>query len=198
MSDFRLWSYSFADAVGHPEQPLPDVRRADARSRQIGSPDGISHSLQVSAYSSEPCTSVSARNLLAKDDWRTALGDETSKSGPQVPLVENTASAACAAERLAGAGAGPDGAVCGPAGEIEGVVPSADAGEQVDSGRFAERFRVERADVGFVDDAIGKLSGFDEGAQPLDREGFDLVVNGEGHPWIVGNGVCFDDSALLA
>jgi hypothetical protein len=32
-----------AFAVGHPEQPLSDVRRADARSAQIGGPDCISH-----------------------------------------------------------------------------------------------------------------------------------------------------------
>lgn len=40
--------------VGHPEQPLPDVRRADARSAQIGSPDGIAHRFQINSYSGEP------------------------------------------------------------------------------------------------------------------------------------------------
>ena len=39
--------------VGHPdgteEQPLSDVRSPDARSAQIGTPDGISHRFQVSA-----------------------------------------------------------------------------------------------------------------------------------------------------
>jgi hypothetical protein len=45
---------------------LPDVRRSDARSAQIGGPDGISHSLQVSAYSGEPFTSIVARNLFSK------------------------------------------------------------------------------------------------------------------------------------
>src|SRR5690606_30346224 len=48
---------SFATGVGHPEKPLPDVRRADARSAQIGGPDGISHCFQVSSYSGEPFTS---------------------------------------------------------------------------------------------------------------------------------------------
>jgi hypothetical protein len=41
-------------ASGHPEEPLADVRRADARSAQIGGPDGIAQAFQVSAYSGEP------------------------------------------------------------------------------------------------------------------------------------------------
>jgi hypothetical protein len=46
------------DAVGQPNSsppdPLPDVRRADARSAQIGGPDIISHRFQVSSYTGEP------------------------------------------------------------------------------------------------------------------------------------------------
>jgi hypothetical protein len=53
--------------VGHPPQPLSDVRRADARSAQIGSRCGISHAFQVSEYSGEPVASSLACNLLAKD-----------------------------------------------------------------------------------------------------------------------------------
>lgn len=43
-----------AFGVGHPPQSLPDVRRPDARSAQIGGPDAISQCFQVSAYSGEP------------------------------------------------------------------------------------------------------------------------------------------------
>jgi len=53
--------------VGYPEQPLPDVRRADARSAQIGGPNPIAHRFQVSTYSGEPFTSSRARNLLSSD-----------------------------------------------------------------------------------------------------------------------------------
>jgi hypothetical protein len=87
--------------VGHPEQPLPDVRRADARSAQIGGPDGISRSLQVSSYSGEPFESIAACNLLAKDHWRAALGDEAEKIGPKVPLILGPPSLAGGTERLA-------------------------------------------------------------------------------------------------
>jgi hypothetical protein len=55
----RFGSFEFfvvfsALGVGHPPKPLSDVRRADARRAQIGTPDGISHLFQVKAYSSEP------------------------------------------------------------------------------------------------------------------------------------------------
>ena len=47
-----LWSRCCG--VGHPPQSLPDMRRADARSAQIGGPDCIGQLFQVSAYSVEP------------------------------------------------------------------------------------------------------------------------------------------------
>lgn len=58
---------SRAHGVGHPIEPLSDMRRADARSAQIGGPDFIGHSFQVNAYSGEPFTSIAACNLFAKD-----------------------------------------------------------------------------------------------------------------------------------
>jgi hypothetical protein len=66
---------------------LPDVRRPDARSAQIGGPDAIRQRLQVSSYSSEPSAPIRARNLLANADCRTALGDEPSELRPQVSSV---------------------------------------------------------------------------------------------------------------
>jgi hypothetical protein len=60
---------------------------ADARSAQIGGPDGIAHCFQISAYSGEPCSSIIARNLFAKYDWRVALARELGEDWPEVPLV---------------------------------------------------------------------------------------------------------------
>jgi hypothetical protein len=74
--------------VGHPEEPLTDMRRADARSRQIGTPAGISKSFQIMANSGEPFAAILAANLFAKDRCRTALGDEAVKSGPEVSSVD--------------------------------------------------------------------------------------------------------------
>jgi hypothetical protein len=65
-----------------PEQPLPDVRGPTTRSAQIGGPDGIAQLFQLMAYSGEPVPSSTRANLLANKCWRTALGDEPTKSGP--------------------------------------------------------------------------------------------------------------------
>jgi hypothetical protein len=79
-----------ASGVGHPEQPLPPVRRPNGASRQTGAPNGISKLLQVKANSGEPSSAKRTRSLLSKHRCRTALGDEALKSGPQVSLVEMT------------------------------------------------------------------------------------------------------------
>jgi hypothetical protein len=57
-----------AMGVGHPPEPLPDVRGADARSAQIGGPDCISQVFQVNTNSAEPRPAKRACNLLASDD----------------------------------------------------------------------------------------------------------------------------------
>ena len=54
---------------------------------QIGGPDGISCSFQVSTNSGEPFASILARNLFSKHRCRPALGDKAVKSGPEVSLV---------------------------------------------------------------------------------------------------------------
>jgi hypothetical protein len=53
------------------------------------------------------------------------------KSGPEVALVGMATPLSRARKRLTGTGAGPDGS--GPPGEVKGVVPAADAGEEVDT-----------------------------------------------------------------
>jgi hypothetical protein len=50
---------------------------------------------------------------------------------PEVTLVFKALALARCGERLAGAGAGPDGAVVRPSGEPEGVGPDADPREEV-------------------------------------------------------------------
>jgi hypothetical protein len=107
------------------------VRRTDARSAQIGTPAGISIAFHVSAYSGEPLPAILARNLLSKDDWRAALGDEAVKSGPEVSFVGMAFAESRDRKRLTWAGAGPDGAVVAPAGAAETVGPDADACEEV-------------------------------------------------------------------
>jgi hypothetical protein len=117
--------------VTHPPQSLSDVRGADARSAQIGSPCGVARSFQVSLYKVEPAEAVLARNLLSKDNWRAALCNEPEELWPEVSGVGKAGSLSGCAKRLAGAASGPDWAVVGPPGEAQGVAPDADPGEEV-------------------------------------------------------------------
>jgi hypothetical protein len=118
-----------AVGVGHPIQPLPDVRRADAASRGIERPAGVVRTFQVSEYTVEPSETVAARYLLAKHDVRSALADEPEELGPQVARVICPTSTAGDREGLAGAGAGPDFALVGPPGGSQGVGPYRDSRE---------------------------------------------------------------------
>jgi hypothetical protein len=126
-----LLALSSRTGVGHPPQPLADVRSADARRAKIGRPDCISHSFQVSPNSVEPVSAKRARNLFSKNDWRTALRDEAVELGPQVPLVVGAKSATGDAEGLAGTASSPDGAVVCPASGAQGMGPDADTGKEM-------------------------------------------------------------------
>jgi hypothetical protein len=162
-------------AVGHPEKSLSDVRRADARSAQIGGPDFIAQCFQVSAYSGEPFTSSVARNLFSKDDWRAALGDEPSHLGPQVSLVVGAPSLARSAERLAWTRACPNRPVVGPSGESQGVGPAADTGEQVDGLVWCKVIGCQLRDGTCVDGGFGDVALTRKLAEPGSGLGVVLV-----------------------
>ena len=175
----RLWSPHIV-GVGHPIQSLPDMRRADPRSAQICGPAAISQSFQVSAYSGEPFTSIRARNLFAKHRCRSALGDETLKSGPEMALIGMAFVLSCARKRLTGTGAGPARSIVGPPGKSQGVRPSADAGEKM---ALRITSKVARHDVGnaaFIDISCRDQTFCDEVAEPLRGERVYFVVVG-GH-----------------
>lgn len=118
--------------------------RADGTSRDNGRPAGVAEAFQVSTHSVEPVLSNRCRNLLSKDDWRAALADEAGEDGPEVTLVGLAFPLPGDAERLAGAGAGPDGAIVRPSGETKGTGPSSDAGEEV---ALSEASQVGRSNI---------------------------------------------------
>jgi hypothetical protein len=157
---------AFASGVGHPVEPLPDVRRADARSAQICGPDSISHRFQVSAYSGDPSSPSLARNLFSKDDWRAALRDEASELGPQVTLVFISASFACDGEWLAGTRSGPNRLIIRPSGKAQGVTPSTNACEEVALGESEKIARSDVRNASLVHLAISYQSFLDEFPQP--------------------------------
>jgi len=114
-----------------PPEPLPDVGRADARSAEIDSSEGVALSFHFSVYKVEPAKAVLACNLLANDDCRAALADEPAELRPEVAVVGGSAASAGGGERLARTGAGPDLAIVGPAGEPKGMRPYPDSGKEM-------------------------------------------------------------------
>lgn len=72
-------------------------------------------------------------NLLAKHALRATLADEPKELGPEVACVRCPFLFAGRRERLAGGATGPDGAVGGPPGELQGVLPPSDAAKEMAS-----------------------------------------------------------------
>ena len=103
---FMMWppSPSPAVGVGHSAKPEPValVRRPDGASRQSGGPDGIAKPRQISPHSGEPVPSKRRRNLLSKEDWRAAHGDEAVKDRPEMSTVGCALHFAADGEWLAG------------------------------------------------------------------------------------------------
>lgn len=68
--------------VGHPVEPVTDVRSTDARRRKRDRPDPVSQAFQVILYKVDPRICVTACNLFSKDDWRAALLNEVEECRP--------------------------------------------------------------------------------------------------------------------
>jgi hypothetical protein len=157
-------------------EALTDVRRTDARSAQISSPEGVARCFHVSAYSVEPREAVRARNLLSKDDWRPALVNKFEPPRPEVSRVHDAVTAPGDGEGLAGATPGPDRPVVGPPGEAEGVAPDSDACEEMRLSRCSHVFTGHLENAARIDAPLGDVPGVGEVLQPLRRERLELVV----------------------
>ena len=171
-----MFGASTVCGVGHPEQPLSDVRGADARSAQIGGPDRIAHGFQVSAYSSEPLAPSRACNLFAKDDWRRTVQDEATERRPEMARIRSAHLLTDGAEWLAGAGTGPYRFIVWPAGETQGEAPSANPGEEMALGELNKVSCPDGADVACIDFPGGNVAGADEFAEPLGCFWIVLIV----------------------
>ena len=130
-----FWAGVPAISVGHPlrnkPNPLSDVRSADARSRDTDRPDGVTDTFHVIRYSVEPAVSNRCFNLLTKDDWRATLADKSMPGWPEVAIVGPAFAFAGRAERLTGAGAGPNRSIVRPPCVSQGERPDSDAGEKM-------------------------------------------------------------------
>lgn len=160
--------------VGHKPQPVPSVRRPDTASRQYCRPDGVADSFHVRIHSIEPVRASRTRNLLAKDDCRAALADETEPGGPEMTRVGRALPLTGDALALAGAGAGPDRAA--PISERKRAIPAAKAGEEMTAGEALEIACVNLGDRAIVDDSIRNQPLSDQIAQPLRCKRIILVV----------------------
>lgn len=159
---------------------MSPVRRADARSRHNGRPDGVTATFQVSVNSVEPRESSRATNLLANDDRRAALSDEPEPRRPQVAIIRCAAALPGDAERLAGTASGPNRLIVGPSGEAQRVAPSSDAGEEVRLLVSVEVFRLKIGDAPFIHYARSDVSRMAQVTKPLRRIGVEFVVE-RGH-----------------
>ena len=160
--------------VGHEEKPLTYVRGTGARSAQIRRPDCVRRRFQVSRNVVKPCHSVPARNLLSKDDWRAALSDEPKPRRPEMTdIVKPRAFPGCA-EGLAGTRARPNRST--PPGELEGVGPSPDPGEEVALLVSGEVCGLDELDVSLVNVTGWDETVCDELTEPCGSEGVVFVV----------------------
>jgi hypothetical protein len=151
------------------------MRSADTASWQYGRPRGVTLRLQVNENSVEPAPANCLFNLLAKDDCRAALADETEPIRPYVPFVGTTFSFAGGAERLTRRTSCPNRSRS-PAGEIERDVPSGDAGEEVDALVSSDVGRDELADVSVIDLSRRDLAGIHQVADPVAAVAVVVVV----------------------
>jgi hypothetical protein len=158
---------------------MPELRRGHASSWKRDRPDGVIHGFQVILYKVDPFVGESAtRSLLSKNDWRAALLDEPMPGRPEVPLVSKPAAFACLGERLAWAGASPDGTFVGPPGLPESEGPEPDAGEEMALGVAAEVIGTDVLDGPGVHVSGRKKSSCDETAEPFAFFFVDLIVVG--------------------
>jgi hypothetical protein len=118
--------------------------------------------------------------LLAKDKDRPSDADEMEESRPKVPLVSKPLSFACLAERLARAGAGPDGPVVRPAGQAQGVGPCSDAGEEMALKKPGKVIWNDILDSPLINFPGRDVSGLDQFPQPGRGEWVVVVIVG-GH-----------------
>ncbi len=152
--------------VGHPVNSLPNVRRPDARSAQIGAPDSIAQCFQVSAYSIEPPTPILARNLFSNDDWRIALRDKAEELRPQVAGVGSTSSLTGCGERLAGTTPCPYGSVSPPC-KVKGKGPAGNAAKEMALSEPSQVGRLHFNNASGVNFSGRNKSSGDEISEPL-------------------------------
>ena len=114
-------------------------------------------------------------DLLPEDDGWLALADEPKPLGPEMARIIAGLAFARGAEGLAGTASGPNHSVS-PPGELEGVGPSADPGEEVALLVAFEVIGCHLLNGAFVHVARREMPSGDQVAEPRRNEGLGIVV----------------------
>jgi hypothetical protein len=114
--------------------------------------------------------------LLAKDDARAALLDKPPPVRPEVPIISNPFSFACAGERLARAGSGPDRAIVWPSGHPQRERPSSNPGKKVALLEIGKLNWSDILDFPPIDNPIRYLPFIDQCFYPIRSKCVWLVV----------------------
>jgi hypothetical protein len=134
-------SVSFIDTavgVGHEEQPVPDVRCANAVCAQYRRRNGVAFRFQVCRNKVEPAVSNRRINLFSKDDWRAALADEPKPFRPEVTRVVKPLAFASRREGWTRAASGPHWSAVGPSCVAECETPETRACKEMTLGVLSE------------------------------------------------------------
>jgi hypothetical protein len=148
---------------------------------QYTRPNGVAFSFQVSTNSIEPALPNRSFNLLTKHALRARLADEPEHFGPEVSRIVIAFALTRLRVRLTGAATGPHGAVGGPPCKLQGVIPSADSSEEMNSFIPGNIGCLDLANVLLIDSPFGNQPIMDEFAKPRCRERVELVIENPIH-----------------
>ena len=143
-------------------EPLSDVGRSDCAGGEIGGGKFVPDPLKAVGDVVVPSHTDCCIYLLPKDDPWPALLDESKPSWPKMPLVRMAVTLTRCREWLTWATPGPDFTIIGPSGEIEGVIPHADAGEEVTAVISAQVSGSDVDDASLIDIPGGNVASADQ------------------------------------
>jgi hypothetical protein len=167
---------SLAWGVGHEPQSASEMRRADARSRQYGRPDGVTKSFQVIRHKIEPVMANRRLNLFSKNRCRPPRADEPEPDGPEMTRIGEAGASSGSRKTLAGTRSCPCRALVRPARQPEREGPAADSGEEMALGKSGKIICFDIGNAPLVNLARRQMPRRNQIAQPLRWIGIAFVV----------------------
>jgi len=116
-----------------------------------------------------------AFSLFTNDDVRAALADELKPRRPKVARIGAPSTAPRTREGLTGRGSRPYGPIS-PAGKVEGVIPSCNPAEEVDSGKSNKVGWLNLLNRTLIDHSIRNQPSVNELADPRADKRIHVIV----------------------